>query len=168
MRKKIITKQPDNSKETNSNVAFMNQAIVLAKKALKKQEVPIGAVVVYEGKIISKGYNCREKSQNALNHAETIAIKKACKKLRSWRLDNCQLYVTLEPCPMCAGAIANARISQVYYGAKEKTSNDNLCEAILSSTRLNHKCEMIQVEECEKECSKLLTEFFKSKRKSKQ
>ena len=144
---------------------FMNQAIEQAKIALKKDEVPIGAVVVKNGKIIAKGFNKREKSKNALMHAEIVAINKACKKLKDWRLENCELYVTLEPCPMCAGAIANARISKVFYGAKDKTSQDNLFEKILTSNRLNHKCEFEQIAEYDDECSTLLTTFFKSKRK---
>ncbi len=143
----------------------MEEAIRLAKKANSKKEVPIGAVIVRNDKIISRGFNKREKSKNALNHAEIIAINKACKKLKEWRLENCTLYVTLEPCPMCAGAIANARIKKVFYGAKEKTSNDNLFEQILTSNRLNHKCEIEQLTEYEKTCSSILTEFFKNKRR---
>ena len=142
---------------------FMEEAIRLAKKANSKKEVPIGAVIVRDDKIISRGFNKREKSKNALNHAEIIAINKACKKLKEWRLENCTLYVTLEPCPMCAGAIANARIKKIFYGAKEKTSNDNLFEKILTSNRLNHKCEIEQLTEYEKTCSSILTEFFKNK-----
>ena len=93
---------------------FMKEAIKQAKIALQKEEVPIGAVVVKDGKIISRGYNKREASKNALMHAEIVAIDKACKKLGDWRLDDCEKYVTLEPCPMCAGAIANARIKTVF------------------------------------------------------
>lgn len=144
---------------------FMLNAIEEAKKALKKNEVPIGAVIVKNGKIIAKGYNKREKNQNATSHAEIIAIEKACKKLKSWRLDDCEIFVTLEPCPMCAGAIANARIKTLIYGAKEKTSQDNLCEKILTSDRLNHKPEIIFDKKYENICSSLLTDFFKNKRK---
>ena len=142
----------------------MDEAINLAKKALSKNEVPIGAVIVHDGKIISRGFNKREKSKNALHHAEIIAIDKACKKLKDWRLEDCTMYVTLEPCPMCAGAIANARIKKVFYGAKEKTSDDHLCEKILTSIRLNHKCEFEQMTEYETECASLLTNFFKESR----
>lgn len=144
----------------------MLNAIEEAKKALKKNEVPIGAVIVKNGKIIAKGYNKREKNQNATSHAEIIVIEKACKKLKSWRLDDCEIFVTLEPCPMCAGAIANARIKTLIYGAKEKTSQDNLCEKILTSDRLNHKPEIIFDEKYENICSTLLTDFFKIKRKN--
>ena len=143
----------------------MEEALTQAQISLKKDEVPIGAIIVLDGKIIAKGHNMREKKKNALMHAEIVAINKACKKLKDWRLENCEMYVTLEPCPMCAGAIANARIKKIVYGAKEKTSNDNLCEKILSSNRLNHKCEYVQATEYEKECSEILTKFFKSKRK---
>ena len=93
---------------------FIEMALSEARKALKKDEVPIGAVIVKDGKVIAKGYNRREKSQNALRHAEIETINKACKKLKSWRLDGCDIIVTLEPCPMCAGAIVNARIRKVY------------------------------------------------------
>ena len=144
---------------------FMKEAMKQANKALEKDEVPIGAVIVKDGKIISRGCNCREKSQNALKHAEVIAIDKACKKLKSWRLDGCQIYVTLEPCPMCAGAIANARIEKLTYGCKEKSSNENLCEKILKSNRLNHHTEMIFDQTHQKEISQILSTFFQEKRK---
>ena len=142
----------------------MDTALNEARKSLKKDEVPIGAVIVKNNKIIAKGHNMREKRKNALLHAEIVAINKACKKLKDWRLENCEIYITLEPCPMCAGAIANARIKKIIYGAKEKTSNDNLCEKILTSARLNHKCEIIQDVEYEKQCSEILTDFFRKKR----
>ena len=144
---------------------FLNEAIKEAKKAEKENEIPIGAIIVIDDKIISRGHNTREKTQNALHHAEIIAINKACKKLKSWRLENATMYVTLEPCPMCAGAISNARITKVIYGAKDKTSCDELCEKILSSTRLNHKVELVYQEN--EECSTLLTNFFKNNRKKK-
>lgn len=144
---------------------FMEEAIKEAIKAQKADEVPIGAVIVKNGKIISKGHNKREKKQNALLHAEMIAIDKACKKLKSWRLDDCEIYVTLEPCPMCAGAIVNARIAKVIYSAKDKNSQESLFEKILSSNRLNHTCLWEQDKTKEDECSKMLTDFFKNKRK---
>lgn len=144
-------------------IDFMEEAFKEAQKALNKDEVPIGAVIVKDGKIVARGRNSREKSQNALKHAEIIAINKACKKLKSWRLDGCEIYVTLEPCPMCAGAIANARISKVVYGAKETTSEDNLCELILKSNRLNHKPKIEYREN--KFCKDILQDFFKNKRK---
>ena len=145
----------------------MEEALNMAKRAYKKNEVPIGAVIVKDGKIISKAYNQREKKQNAIKHAEIIAIDKACKKLKSWRLDGCTLFVTLEPCPMCSGAICNARIDKVVYASSEKTSQDNLCEMILQSNRLNHKVLLEQDKNFEREASNLLTSFFKEKRQLK-
>lgn len=144
---------------------FMEEAIKQANKALEKDEVPIGAVIVKNGKIIARGYNCREKNQNALMHAEIVAIDKACKKLNSWRLDGCQIYVTLEPCPMCAGAIVNARIDKLVYGCQEKTSEENLCEKILKSNRLNHHTEIVFDQTYQKQISQILSAFFQEKRK---
>lgn len=142
----------------------MEEAIKQAEIALNKNEVPIGAVITCNGKIIAKGFNKREKCQNALMHAEIVAINKACKKKKSWRLEDCEIYVTLEPCPMCAGAITNARLKKVVYGAKDKTSQDNIFETIMQSTRLNHNCEFCQDVEFEQKCSQLLSDFFKAKR----
>ena len=142
---------------------FMMEAIKEAKKAEKKGEVPIGAVIVLNGKIISRGRNKREKSQNAIHHAEIIAIEKACKKLHSWRLENAEIYVTLEPCPMCAGAIANARIKKVVYSAKDKSNNEEINKLIFSSTRLNHKV-IYEQGDYQEETTKILSDFFKSKR----
>lgn len=144
---------------------FMLEALKEAKKALAADEVPIGAVVVLNGKIIGRGHNKREATQNAIAHAEIVAINRACKKLGSWRLEGAQVYVTLEPCPMCAGAIANARIEKIVYGAKDLTSGDELCKKICDSTRLNHKLDL-EFEECE-EAKALLQQFFKSKRVTK-
>jgi len=146
--------------------SFMERALEKAKKAYDLGEVPIGAVIVKDGKIISSGYNKREQSKNAINHAEIIAITKACKKFGDWRLDGCEIYVTLEPCPMCAGAILNSRIKKVYYAAKDKTSADHLFETIVESQRLNHNCEFEQLVEYEKSSADLLSKFFKSKRKN--
>ena len=140
---------------------FMKEALKEAQKAKQENEIPIGAIIVIDDKIVSRGHNKREKSQNALHHAEIIAIDKACKKLKSWRLENAVMYVTLEPCPMCAGAIANARIKKVVYGAKDKSSTDNLCETILSSTRLNHKVETLYQET--PACAQILTDFFRKR-----
>lgn len=144
---------------------FMEIAFQEAEKAYKKDEVPIGACIVKNGKLISKGHNTRERRKNALCHAEIVAINKACKKLHDWRLEDCEMYVTLKPCPMCAGAIVNARIKKVFYGATETNANDNLCEQIFSSERLNHKTELVKMEEYSEQCSRLLTTFFKNRRK---
>ena len=124
-------------------------AIEQAKKAAKRGEVPIGAVIVRNGRVISKAHNMRECKQNALYHAEIIAINRACKKLKSWRLDDCDMYVTLEPCQMCMGAITNARLKSVYYGAG-------------STTDLNWTVEKHDMKN--EECSKLLKDFFAKKR----
>ena len=145
------------------NIKYMNEAYKQALKAKDNNEVPIGAVIVCGDKIISRAYNTRNKTQNAVNHAETIAIIKACKKLKSWRLDDCDIYVTLEPCPMCAGAILNARIKNLYFGAYDKTSNSDLLNIILKDDRLNHKISATGGI-MEQECSTLLTDFFKNKR----
>lgn len=143
---------------------YMIYALKQAKEAYHNDEVPIGAVIVKDNKIIARGQNRREKTQNALMHAEICAIDKACKKLKSWRLDGCQMYVTLEPCPMCAGAIVNARIEKVIYACKQTTSQDDLLSAIFKSERLNHKVELEQDIKYKKEASYLLTSFFESKR----
>lgn len=143
---------------------FLNKALNLALKAQKKGEVPIGAVIVKNNKIISTGYNKRQSTQMAINHAEIIAIKKACKKLHSWRLCDCEMYVTLEPCPMCAGAIINARIKTVYCGARQNNDENNLCKKILENNKiLNHKTNIIYLND--NYCSKIISNFFSNKRK---
>lgn len=146
------------------NEKFMKEAYKQAKKAFDIDEVPIGAVIVLDGKVIAKAYNTRNKSQIAINHAEILAIQKACKKLGSWRLNDCDIYVTLEPCPMCVGAILNARIKNLYFGAYDKTSDSNLIELITNDKRLNHNCEVFGGI-MEEECSSLLTKFFSEKRR---
>lgn len=130
-------------------IDYMQIAIEEAYKASRKGEVPIGAVIVCDGKVIAKSHNMRERKQNALAHAEVLCIAKACKRLKSWRLENCSMYVTLEPCAMCMGALVNARMKKVYFGAK-------------SETNLNWK---VATELAEREeCSKILKDFFSSKR----
>lgn len=145
----------------------MREAIKQAKKAASIGETPIGAVIVRNGKIIARGYNKRETKRNALLHAEVIAINKACKKLGGWRLPKCDMYVTLEPCPMCAGAIVNARIENLYFGAYDAKSGcagskTNLFEAGLFNHDVNVTGGVM-----ERECSSLLTEFFRELRKKK-
>lgn len=143
---------------------FIKLALEEAKKSFEEDEVPIGAVIVQNGKVIAKAHNTRNKTQNAINHAEVLAISKACRKLKSWRLDNAEIYVTLEPCPMCAGAILNARINKLYFGAYDKTSKTDLLDIIMKDDRLNHKTE-VQGGILEQECSEIMTRFFKAKRK---
>lgn len=140
---------------------FMKCAIDLAKKAYNKNEVPIGALIVRDGKIISRAYNTREKTQQALNHAEVIAIKKACKKLKSWRLNDCEMYVTLEPCCMCAGAILNARIKRLHIACLDDAHGAVISKYnILTDGTLYHKTDIV-VGEMEDESKKLIKSFFK-------
>ena len=143
----------------------MEQAIKEAQKALKADEVPIGAVIVKDGKIIARAHNLTESKQNATCHAEVLAINKACKKLKSWRLIDCEIYVTAEPCAMCAGAIANARIDAAYFGAYEKKSGCAVSKyPVLTDNGLNHSTEFTGGIE-EERCAGLLIDYFKSKRK---
>lgn len=137
---------------------FMREAIRLAEIAKKKGEVPIGAVVVSDGKIVGKGYNLRTKKQLATAHAEMRAIDKACKKCKSWRLPEAEIYVTLEPCPMCMGAILNARIKRVYFGAYEQKGR-SLTSELASANLLNHTVE-VTGGVLKEECAAVLTSFF--------
>lgn len=137
---------------------------MLGCKAGLKGEIPIGAVIVKNGEIIATAYNTREKDQIATHHAEIKVIERACKKLKSWRLDNCDLYVTLEPCPMCAGAIINARIKNLYYAVKDETSGGISRFNILNNT-LNHTTTATQLTEFEQTNKNLIQQFFKEKRK---
>ncbi|HHX94037.1 MAG TPA: nucleoside deaminase [Tenericutes bacterium] len=144
---------------------YMKEAYKEAVKAYKKDEVPIGAVIVYNDKIIARAHNLKEKKQQSICHAEILAIQKASKKLKSWRLNNCKLYVTLEPCPMCAGAIIQARIEEVVYAVKDEKSG--YCGSLhntLEDKRLNHKVK-IKTGIMNKECQELLKNFFKAKRR---
>ena len=142
----------------NDNKKFMKAALKCAQKAFKEGEVPIGAVVVADGKIISRGYNKRTKKQIATAHAEIEAIEKACKKLKSWRIPECEIYVTLEPCPMCMGAMLNARIKRVVFGAPEDKGR-SLTTEIANANLLNHKIE-VEGGVLREECAKILSEFF--------
>lgn len=128
-------------------------------------EVPIGAVITRKNKIIAKAYNKREKSQIATHHAEIIAIEKACKKLKSWRLDDCDIYITLEPCPMCAGAIMNARLRSVHYAVSDE-ANGGFSKFNLTSC-VNHNIEIIHDKELEEINKNLIQNFFRDKRKKK-
>ena len=141
---------------------FMKTAIKCAEKARDEGEVPIGAVVVLDGKIISRGHNRRTKRQIATAHAEVEAIEKACKKLKSWRIPECEIYVTLEPCPMCMGAMLNARIKKVYFGAYEGKGR-SLTDVIATSNLVNHKIE-VEGGVMEKECAEILSSFFSEMR----
>lgn len=146
-----------------SDEYFMEKALEEAKKSELEEEVPIGAVVVFENQIISTGRNKRETTNNALHHAEIEAIYKACKKLNRWRLIGCSIYVTLEPCPMCAGAIINSRIEKVVYGTDDPKAGS--CGTVINLFDLPYNHKPIVVKDILKtECSSILTEFFKKLR----
>ena len=143
---------------------FMNMALNLAQIAFLKGDVPVGAIIVRDGKVVSKAYNRREKKQNALYHAEILAIDKACKKLKSFRLDDCEMYVTLEPCPMCSGAIVNARLKKIYFGCPDFNYG---CAGskynFLQDKAFEH---LVEVEGglLQDECGTLIKKFFKEVR----
>jgi tRNA(adenine34) deaminase len=145
------------------DISFMELALGLAQESLLEDEVPVGAVVVRNGEVVGTGRNRREMSKNALAHAEIEAIDSACKKLGGWRLWECELYVTLEPCPMCAGAIINSRIRRVVFGAYDKKAGS--CSSVINLFTLpyNHIPE-VTGGVMERECSQLLSEFFKKLR----
>lgn len=144
---------------------FMRAAIAEARKAGEIDEVPIGAVIVHQDEIIATGYNLRETSQSTLSHAELIAIQRANKKIGSWRLEDCTLYVTLEPCPMCAGAIIQSRIKRVVFGASDpKAGCAGTLMNLLEDERFNHQVER-SGGVLEQECGNLLRDFFKALRK---
>ena len=146
---------------------YMKQALKEAKKAYKKLEVPVGAVIVKDGKIIARAHNQKETKTDTTKHAEILAIQKASKKLESWRLIDCEMYVTLEPCSMCAGAIINSRIKKVYIGAMdEKTGAVGSVLNLFEDYTFNHKVEA-ETGVMEKECQETLTKFFKELRELK-
>ena len=143
----------------------MREAVRQAKKAWKLGEVPIGCVIVYEGKIIGRGYNRRTTDGNVLAHAEIIAIRKACRAMGDWRLEGCTMYVTLEPCPMCAGAIVQARIPKVVIGCMNpKAGCAGSVLDLLHEDGFNHQVET-KINVCREECSGMLSQFFKDLRK---
>ena len=146
---------------------FMNEALKEAKKAYKKLEVPVGAVIVKNGEIIARAHNQKETKFDTTKHAEILAIQKASKKLKSWRLLDCEMYITLEPCSMCAGAIINSRIKKIYIGAMDqKTGAVGSVLNLLEDYTFNHK---VQVEYgiLSNECENVLKNFFKELRKIK-
>ncbi|WP_433746064.1 tRNA adenosine(34) deaminase TadA [Falsibacillus pallidus] len=146
---------------------YMKKAIEEAEKAKALNEVPIGAVIVKDGEIISAAYNLRETTQNAVTHAELIAIEKACEKLGTWRLEGAEMYVTLEPCPMCSGALILSRVERVVYGAADpKAGCAGTLMNLLTDERFNHQCQVVSGV-LEEECGSLLTDFFRELRKRK-
>jgi tRNA(adenine34) deaminase len=144
---------------------YMRRAVELAQEAAYQDEVPVGAVIVHKGQVIAEAYNQRESLADPTAHAEMIAITQAAAHLQSWRLEQCELYVTLEPCPMCAGAILQSRIPKVVYGAIDpKAGAVESLYHLLSDQRLNHRCEL-QGGVLAQECGSILTEFFAAKRR---
>ncbi|SCW66723.1 tRNA(adenine34) deaminase [Lachnospiraceae bacterium C10] len=155
------------AKEHKMHEKFMAAAIKQAKKAEGLKEVPIGCVIVMDQKIIARGYNRRNTDKMVLAHAEISAIKKACKKVGDWRLEDCTMYITLEPCPMCAGAIVQARIPRVVIGSyNPKAGCAGSVLNILQESRFNHQVEIVD-NVLQEECSTMLTEFFKKLRQEK-
>lgn len=146
---------------------FMKEALKEAEKAYKKLEVPVGVVIVKDDKIIARAHNKKEEKNSPIMHAEIIAIEKACKRINNWRLTGCKMYVTLEPCPMCAGALVNSRIDKIYIGAKDPKTG-----ACGSKLNLLQECEFdtsVEIENgiLQEECQEILKAFFKEIRKIK-
>ena len=147
------------------NNEYMRRAIELAEESLNSEDVPVGAVIVKNGEMIGEGFNCRERDKNPTAHAEIVAINQAAKRMGSWHLDDCELYVTLEPCPMCAGAIINSRIKRVVFGAFESKSGSCSSDSVVNLFALpyNHTPE-VYGGICEKDCARLIKDFFKKRR----
>jgi tRNA(adenine34) deaminase len=153
--------------EYNQDEYFMKEAIEEAKKAEELDEVPIGAVIVSQGKVIARAHNLRESEQNAVAHAELLAIDQACREVGSWRLENTTLYVTLEPCPMCSGAIILSRVKRVVYGASDpKGGCAGTLMNLLQDERFNHQSSVTKGV-LETECGQLLSDFFRKIRDQK-
>ncbi|MER2109160.1 MAG: tRNA adenosine(34) deaminase TadA [Solibacillus sp.] len=152
---------------TNKDQYYMQEALIEAQKAAALGEVPIGAIIVHQDKIIARAHNLRETTQNALTHAESMAIQEACAKVGSWRLEETTLYVTLEPCPMCAGAILQSRVPRVVYGARDVKAGcvDSLYR-LLNDARFNHECEVTEGVLAD-DCGQILTDFFRALRERK-
>ncbi len=150
-----------------NKIKFMKEALKEAQKAYDKKEIPVGAVIVKDNKIIARAHNVKEEKNDTTKHAEIIAIQKASKKLNAWRLTGCEMYVTLEPCSMCAGALIQSRISKVYIGTMDyKTGACGSVLNLLKDYEFNHKVEM-EKDILQEDCEKILKDFFKELRKSK-
>lgn len=142
---------------------FIDIALEEAKKAYKSNEVPVGAVIVNDGKVIAKSHNLKRNTNNVMNHAEIMCINEASKHIGDWRLNDCEMYVTLEPCPMCAGALAQSRIKKIYIGSESNIkSNKKIIRNILQNSEYNHFVEIEYLNN--KDCSQILTDFFSNKR----
>ena len=143
---------------------YLMKALNEAKKAYKKEEVPIGAIIVKDDKIIARAHNLRENKNSSLAHAEILCIEKACKKLNSWRLNDCTMYVTLFPCPMCASAIIQARIKRIVIGAPTKDLKNEQIVNMIFEDSINNNNLILTKNVLEETCSKILKDFFKQKR----
>ncbi len=152
--------------QKNTDEYFMNLALEEAKKAESKLEVPVGCVIVKDNKIIAKAHNLRESKQSSLAHAEIIAIEKACKKVGSWRLEDCDIFITLEPCLMCSGAIINSRIKRVVYGTTEPKFGAHQSKTNVYEIDFNHKTE-VKAGVLAEESNRMLKDFFKNIRSEK-
>ena len=151
--------------ESLTHEAFMQEALIEAQRAYDLDEVPIGAVIVKDGNIIGRGHNLREREKDPTLHAEIIAIKQAAKTLGGWRLTDCDLYVTIEPCPMCAGAILQARTCKLIFGARDpKAGCTGSLYNLLQDSRFNHQTEVVEAV-LEEECSHIMKDYFRQKRK---
>ena len=142
---------------------FMKEALIEAEKSFAFDEVPVGAVIVRNEKILARAHNLKNKSNSSLAHAEILAINKASKKIQNWRLNDCDIYVTLEPCPMCASAIKQSRIKKIYYGASTTKNNhkifESICNTIDNNNKLDYEADLMKLE-----CTESLKKFFKKKR----
>ena len=151
----------------DEKIKFMKEALKEAQKSYKKEEIPVGAIIVKDGKIIARGHNLKETKTDPTKHAEIIAIQKACKKLQTWRLTGCTMYVTLEPCSMCAGSLIQSRLDKVVIGKKKKKTG--ACGSVLnllSDYKFNHTVQ-IETGIMQEECKKILQQFFKELRAKK-
>ena len=149
----------------NIDEYFMGIALKQAKKALRREEVPVGAIIVLDGKIIAKGYNLRELRGDVTKHAELITLRRANHKLKNWRLNGCTIYVTLFPCSMCASAIIQSRVSRIVIGAPSKDLKNKQIVDLIFQSETNKPLIEIKENVLEKECSKILQDFFKKQRK---
>lgn len=147
--------------DNEEKVKFMKEALKEARKADEKEEIPVGAVIVKDGKVIARGYNIKEEKTDTTKHAEMIAIQKASKKLKTWRLTDCEMYVTLEPCAMCAGALIQTRMKKVYIGTMDpKTGACGSVLNLLKDYKFNHNVE-VEYDIMKEDCEKILKDFFK-------
>ena len=159
--------EEENRQRRRMDEAFMKEALRQAEKAAALGDVPIGCVIVFQGKIIARGYNRRNADKSVLSHAELIAIRKACRKMNDWRLEDCTMYITLEPCQMCAGAIVQARMGRVVIGAMNpKAGCAGSILNLLEMPEFNHQV-LVERGVLGEECSQMLTEFFKELRSRK-